>query len=163
MKSRKLSSKALFDFFSQIKQLRLEVNSLVVLQDGDTAVRWRREPYRMDTPQLLYSLSKSFTSIAVGIAWDNGYLDLNDPIVSFFPHKLPDSVSPNLSRMTIHHLLSMNAGHSIIFMPLWPRSRTGLKLFSHKMWSVSREAAIATARTPPICCRPLSSKRRGRA
>jgi CubicO group peptidase (beta-lactamase class C family) len=59
----------------------------------------------------LFSLSKSFTSIAVGIARDEGYLDLSDKVISFFSDKLPDPISDNLSQMTIHHLLSMNAGH----------------------------------------------------
>ncbi|WP_076099313.1 serine hydrolase domain-containing protein [Paenibacillus odorifer] len=33
-------------------------------------------------------------------------------MVSFFPDQLPSSISPNLAKMTIHHLLSMNTGHN---------------------------------------------------
>ncbi|GIP34468.1 serine hydrolase [Paenibacillus sp. J2TS4] len=107
----RLSSQALIEFFNRIEQLKLEVNSFILLQDGKATAQFWRPPYRKDTPQLLYSLSKSFTSIAVGIAWDNGLLDLDDKVLSFFPEKLPSHVSPNLTKMTVHHLLSMNAGH----------------------------------------------------
>lgn len=107
----RLSSKALVEFFTQIEQQKLEVNSFIVLQHGKATAKYWRPPYRKDSPQLLYSLSKSFTSIAIGIAWDNGFLDLDDKVISFFPEKRPGNMTPNLAKMTIHHLLSMNAGH----------------------------------------------------
>lgn len=106
-----LSSQALIELFAQIEQRDLRVNSFLLLQNGTVTAEYWREPYRKDTPQLLYSLSKSFTSIAVGIAWDQGLLGLDDPVISFFLDKLPGNVSPNLARMTIRHLLSMTAGH----------------------------------------------------
>ncbi|NIK70655.1 MULTISPECIES: serine hydrolase [unclassified Paenibacillus] len=106
-----LSTQALIELFAQTEQRDLQVNSFMLLQDGKVTAEYWREPYRKDTPQLLYSLSKSFTSIAVGIAWDKGLLELDEPVISFFPDKLPATVSPNLARMTIRHLLSMTAGH----------------------------------------------------
>jgi CubicO group peptidase (beta-lactamase class C family) len=107
----RLSSQALIEFFTRIEQLKLEVNSFILLQDGKVTAQFWRPPYRKDSPQLLYSLSKSFTSIAVGIAWDNGLLNLDDKVISFFSEKLPANIKPNLAKMTVHHLLSMNAGH----------------------------------------------------
>jgi CubicO group peptidase (beta-lactamase class C family) len=106
-----LSSKALLEFFAQMEQLNLDVNSFMLLQDGKATAQFWRKPYRRECIQLLFSLSKSFTSIAVGIAWDNGFMDLQDKVISFFPDKLPETISSNLEKMTIHHLLSMNTGH----------------------------------------------------
>jgi len=106
-----LASRFLLEFFEQVERLKLDVNSFMLLQDGEVVAQFWRKPYRRECPQLLYSLSKSFTSIAVGIAWDNGYLDLNDPVISFFPERVPERISTNLEKMTVHHLLSMNAGH----------------------------------------------------
>lgn len=90
--SHRLSSRALLEFFAQVERLKLDVNSFMLLQDGEVVSQFWRKPYRSECPQLLYSLSKSFTSIAVGIAWDNGYLDLNDPVISFFPERLPEHI-----------------------------------------------------------------------
>lgn len=109
--SARVSPASLLAFLDALEQLELEVNSLMLLQNGQAIMEFWRTPYRRDCPQQLYSLSKSFTSIAVGIAWDRGLLRLDDPVVSFFPDKLPSTVSTNLTRMTVHHLLSMNAGH----------------------------------------------------
>ncbi|OOC58469.1 serine hydrolase domain-containing protein [Paenibacillus ihbetae] len=106
-----LSAAAINSFFTRLEQQALEVNHFILLEDGRTAAEFYRPPYRKDCPQLLYSLSKSFTSIATGIAWDQGYLELHDPVISFFPDELPERVSPNLVKMTVHHLLSMSTGH----------------------------------------------------
>ncbi|MGO4372288.1 serine hydrolase domain-containing protein, partial [Paenibacillus sp. MCAF20] len=106
-----LSSRVLLDFLNEVERRELEVNSLVLLQDGKATTRFWRAPYRDECPQLLYSLSKSFTSIAVGIAWDEGLIRLDDTVISYFPDRSPPFVSDNLAAMTIHHLLSMNAGH----------------------------------------------------
>ncbi|KUP21480.1 serine hydrolase [Paenibacillus sp. DMB5] len=107
----RLTPRALTEFFSRIQQSGLAVNTFMLLQDGAVTAEFARAPYRVGQPQLLYSLSKSVTSIAAGIAIDEGLLKLTDTVISFFPHKLPDTISANLARMTVHHLLSMNAGH----------------------------------------------------
>ncbi|WP_042202805.1 serine hydrolase domain-containing protein [Paenibacillus camerounensis] len=107
----RLSPRTLRDFYDRLCQSGLAVNTFILMQDGEVTAAYSRPPYRLDQPQLLYSLSKSITSIAAGIAVDEGLLRLTDTVMSFFPYKLPDTISANLSRMTVHHLLSMNAGH----------------------------------------------------
>lgn len=47
---------------------------------------------------------------AVGLAIADNRLRLTDRIVSFFPEQLPDSVSENLSNITVRHLLTMTSG-----------------------------------------------------
>lgn len=61
---------------------------------------------------MLFSLSKSFTSTAAGLAVSEGRLSLDDSVVSFFPEQAPAEVSPNLAAMRVRHLLSMSTGHA---------------------------------------------------
>ena len=61
---------------------------------------------------MLYSLSKSFTSSAVGLAGAEGKLTVEDPVISFFPDKLPGDMSENLRALKIKHLLAMSVGHA---------------------------------------------------
>ncbi|WP_312148071.1 serine hydrolase domain-containing protein [Paenibacillus odorifer] len=105
-------TQALSKFYEELERSDLPVNTFMLLRKGEVITEFYRQPYRKNVPQVLFSLSKSFTSIAAGIAWDNGYFDLTDKVVSFFPDQLPSSISPNLEKMTIHHLLSMNTGHN---------------------------------------------------
>ena len=59
---------------------------------------------------MLYSLSKSFTSTAVGFAVAEGRLTVNDKVVSFFPKDLPEKVSDNLAALRVKDLLTMSVG-----------------------------------------------------
>jgi CubicO group peptidase (beta-lactamase class C family) len=68
-------------------------------------------PYRIDLPHMLFSLSKSFTSAAVGLAVAEGRLGVDDPVLRFFPRKNPRRPSSNLEAMRLRHLLAMNTGH----------------------------------------------------
>jgi CubicO group peptidase (beta-lactamase class C family) len=68
-------------------------------------------PYSADRPTLLYSVTKSFTSTAVGLVIADGLLALDDRVVDVLPDHVPDDVSEQGRRITVHHLLSMTVGH----------------------------------------------------
>jgi CubicO group peptidase (beta-lactamase class C family) len=68
-------------------------------------------PYDASSNHELYSLSKSFTSTAVGLAVAEGKLSVDDPILSFFPEESPAEPGAHLKAMRIRDLLSMSAGH----------------------------------------------------
>jgi CubicO group peptidase (beta-lactamase class C family) len=58
----------------------------------------------------LRSISKSITSLLVGIAVDRGWLgSLDAPVFSFFPEHA-DLRTPEKDRMTVRHLLTMSPG-----------------------------------------------------
>ena len=89
----------------------LELHSLMVVRRGHVAVEGWWAPYSAQRPHLLYSLSKSFTSTAVGFAVVEGCFTLDDTIVSLLPGHVPDDVDPAVATLTVHHLLSMSTGH----------------------------------------------------
>ena len=88
-------------------------HSFMLIRHGHVIAEGWWDPYRQEDVHLLYSLSKSFTSTAVGFARAEGLLTLQDKVVSFFPDDLPSQVSENLAAMTIRDLLTMNTGHEI--------------------------------------------------
>ena len=61
---------------------------------------------------MMFSLSKSFTSSAVGLAVTEGRLSVSDRVISFFPEDLPATISDNLAAMTVRDLLTMTTGHA---------------------------------------------------
>ena len=85
-----------------------DLHSVMVLQHGKVLEEHFFVP---DTAHVLHSVSKTFTSVAVGFAISEGLLHLDDKIVDLFPESLPDHVSDTLARVTIRHLLTMNSGH----------------------------------------------------
>lgn len=90
----------------------LELHSLMVLRHEKVAAEGWWAPYRADRLHLLYSLSKSFTSTAVGFAIAEGRLGLDDPVLKFFPDDAPANPSPHLRALRVRHLLTMSVGHA---------------------------------------------------
>lgn len=87
------------------------LHSFMLLRHGKVAAEGWWAPYGPQLPHMLYSLSKSFTSTAVGLAVTEGKVKLDEPVVSFFPDKVPANVPANLAAMQVRHLLTMSTGH----------------------------------------------------
>jgi CubicO group peptidase (beta-lactamase class C family) len=69
-----------------------------------------RVTYNADMVHDLRSVTKSLTSLVVGIAVDRGWIkDLDAPVLSFFP-EYGDLHSPEKDRITLRHLLMMSTG-----------------------------------------------------
>ncbi len=98
-----------------IERATKELNSLhsfMLLRHGKVAAEFWWTPYAPEHPHLLYSLSKSFTSTAVGLAISEGRFKINDPVIGFFSkERLPGEISEDLKSMTLRHLLTMSSGH----------------------------------------------------
>ncbi len=87
------------------------MNSVMVMRHGHVIAEGWWTPYRASARHSLYSLSKSFTSTAVGLAVAEGKLSVDDPVLSFFPEDAPEDPSNNLKSMRVRDLLRMSTGH----------------------------------------------------
>ena len=88
-----------------------QMHSFMLVRHGHVIAEAWWNPYDAQTPHVLYSLSKSFTSTAVGLAISEGKLSLDDPVLKFFPDEAPAEPSANLKAMRVSDLLRMNTGH----------------------------------------------------
>ena len=89
------------------------MNSFMLVRHGQVVAEGWWAPYNADSPHSLYSLSKSFTSTAVGLAIAEGKLSLDDEVLKFFPEDAPAEPSKNLKAMRISDLLRMSTGHQV--------------------------------------------------
>jgi CubicO group peptidase (beta-lactamase class C family) len=90
----------------------IELHSLMVLRHGSVvAERWW-QPYAPHTPHLLYSLSKSFTSTALGFAVTEGLVDLDATVLSYFPEFDAQITDPRSRATRVRHVASMASGHA---------------------------------------------------
>ena len=94
-----------------MESAKLEVHSMMVVKGGSVVAEEWRNGARPDVAHELWSVSKTVTMAAVGFAVKEKRLKLTDRVVSFFPDKLPQNVSQNLSDMTVRDLLTMSCGH----------------------------------------------------
>src|ERR1700693_4190956 len=72
----------------------IEMHSVMVVRHGHVVAEGWWAPYSADRPQLLYSLSKSFTSTAAAFAQAEGLLGLDDTVISHFGEYDADITDP---------------------------------------------------------------------
>jgi len=106
-----VSSAGILDFLNTVETKKLNVHSVMVLRHGQVVAEGWWAPYAANLKHTLYSLSKSFTSTAVGMAVGEGRLKVEDKVLSFFPKEAPATVSPHLAAMRVKDLLMMATGH----------------------------------------------------
>jgi CubicO group peptidase (beta-lactamase class C family) len=106
-----VSSSAVLAFVQAADQTIDSLHSFMLLRHGQVVVEGWWAPYHAEAPHALYSLSKSFTSTAVGLAISEGKLSLDDPVLGFFSEDAPAEPGANLKAMRISDLLRMATGH----------------------------------------------------
>jgi CubicO group peptidase (beta-lactamase class C family) len=110
--SQGISSTGINTFLDAIEKSKIEFHSLMIVRHGNVVAEGWWAPYAAQRKHTLYSLSKSFTSTAVGLAASEGHFKIEDPVISFFDADLPANVSKNLASMRVKDLLSMETGHA---------------------------------------------------
>jgi CubicO group peptidase (beta-lactamase class C family) len=107
----RVSSRAIAAVLDRLEEQSIECHSLMIVHRGHVIAEGWWAPYSAERPHLLYSLTKSFTSVAVGLAIGDGLLSLEDRVVDVLPDRVPTGISEQGCRITVHHLLSMTSGH----------------------------------------------------
>jgi CubicO group peptidase (beta-lactamase class C family) len=87
------------------------MHSLMVIRRGQVVAEGWWAPYAAPLRHTLYSMSKSFTSTAVGLAVAEGRLKVSDKVISFFPEETPSAPGAHLPAMKVQDLLTMTAGN----------------------------------------------------
>lgn len=106
-----VSSAALLELVNTLDQQIEGMHSLMVVRHGQVIAEGWWAPYDAEHRHVLYSLSKSFTSTAVGCAVAEGKLSIDDQLLKFFPDAAPTNASSNLKAMRVRDLLMMSTGH----------------------------------------------------
>ncbi|TWU33285.1 serine hydrolase domain-containing protein [Novipirellula artificiosorum] len=87
------------------------MHSFMLVRHGKVIAEAWWAPQSAEQPHVLWSLSKSFTSTAVGIAVAEGKLSVDDRVLELFPEDAPQNPSANLQAMRVRDLLTMSTGH----------------------------------------------------
>ena len=107
-----ISVKKVFDYVKECDENGIYIRALQVIKGNSPLIRIAFNPYDFETPMHLYSLSKSFTSTAVGICVDEGKLSPDTKMCELFADKMPAELTDALKKVTLHDLLSMQSGHT---------------------------------------------------
>lgn len=90
-----------------------DLHSLMIVRHGKVIAGYWDEGFSAYSNHVLHSVSKTFTSTAIGFAVAENRLRVTDKVISFFPDILPDTVSEWLAALEIRDLLTMTSGFDI--------------------------------------------------
>lgn len=124
-----IQSSAILQFVEAADREIRNLHSIMVLRHGVIVAEGYWDPYNVSEPHMLFSLSKSFTSTAIGMLVAEGKVSVEDLVLPYFEDVAPAEPSPNLQRMRVKHLLTMTTGHDVDPSPVvrsggreWQRS-----------------------------------------
>lgn len=95
-------------FVQETIRKKLDLYHVVVRQHGEITGTFDWRENRRDN---IHSVSKSFLSIAIGMAVDEGILRLDEKPAEIFQDRLPKHPCQNLLDMTVRDMIMMAAGH----------------------------------------------------
>jgi CubicO group peptidase (beta-lactamase class C family) len=101
----------LIDMFDKIRDDKLNIHQMVLLRDGAKIFDVYADSFGPASREEIWSISKSFTSLAIGICQDLGLLSIDDAAVRFFSSSVPNPTEAQKA-IKIRHLLTMSVGHS---------------------------------------------------
>lgn len=107
-----INSAGLENFIVALEEKVDAVHSVMVIRHGKVVAEGWWAPYRAEDQHVMYSVTKSVVSTAVGFAQQEGLLNVNDMLISYFPELTPENISENLKNMRIRDLLTMTTGHN---------------------------------------------------
>lgn len=106
-----VNGQAVESYIRKAKESGNNVRALQIIKGSELMVKVAPAPYDTDMKTLLYSLSKSYTSVACGICMDEGLLSPDTLMCELFSDKMPENLTQWHKNLTLSHLLSMQSGH----------------------------------------------------
>ena len=96
-----IPSKALERFVDKLKEQKIPVHSILMARHGHMIMEAYYQPYDKEKLHRMFSETKSYTSLGIGLLVSDGVIRLEDKICQYFPEYLPGKVHPWLEEMTI--------------------------------------------------------------
>ncbi|MDE5932174.1 MAG: beta-lactamase family protein, partial [Lachnospiraceae bacterium] len=111
-------------FIKDIQNNQWNVHGVEIYEDGRLTHQYGDTA---DTRFPIYSATKTITSIAAGMAWDQGKIDLEQPLLTYLPpeiiSQMPEEQNAVFREITIRRLLTMSVDN----FPFRPEGESYLK------------------------------------
>ena len=112
-----ISSSDVLNFIKTLDSYGLATHGFIMARGDKIFSEGYYAPYCAQSKHRMYSVSKSFIALAVGLAVEDGLLSLDDKIVDFFPEYEIDKFDENLAVATVKDHLTMRS--SMLTEPDW--------------------------------------------
>lgn len=106
-----LSSKYLLDLLKEMNRPFSPYHGIIIIKNGKKILEATRQPYERHHMHAQFSITKSWLSALIGIAQNDGLLNINEHVVDFFQDYPLPYLNSHSKELTVLHLLTMTAGY----------------------------------------------------
>ena len=103
-----VSSKSILRFIKFIEENKINLHSFMMIKDGAIIAEGYFPPFNENFLHRLYSCTKTYVAIAVGMLYTEGRVKLNDRIIDFFPEYDTPDVDDMMRECTLEDALMMS-------------------------------------------------------
>ena len=94
--------------YKLVKRLnKLHMHSFLMARGNNIFCECYWKPFDKDFNHRMYSVTKSFMSVAVGLCVQDGLIDLDKPIVEYFKDKVKIQLTDYMKKQTVREMLTM--------------------------------------------------------
>lgn len=104
-----ISSEKILDFIKTLDSYRMKTHSIIMAKGNSIVAEGYYKPFDENFLHRMYSVSKSFVAMAVGLAYTEGLLSLDDKILDYLPEYRNDTTDEGFEDVTIRNMLSMQS------------------------------------------------------
>ncbi|MBQ6333908.1 MAG: serine hydrolase [Erysipelotrichaceae bacterium] len=122
-----VSSKAILEYIENLERSQTEMHGLMIMRHGKMITQGWWAPFGPNLRHGLQSHTKTYAATAVGIAYTEGLVKLDERIIDIFPDEAPEEPSENLKLLTVRDVLCMGCGMDTMPFP----SKEWIKDFLH--------------------------------
>ncbi len=102
-----IGSAHVHEFLTHLEERGLVMHSVLLLRGEKLFGEFYWKPFDADFCHRMYSQTKSYVSIAIGLLEEEGRLALSDTVASYFPDKIDGELHPYMQAQTIRDMLTM--------------------------------------------------------
>ncbi len=102
-----ISSAKVAEFINRLIKRGMPMHSVLMMKGDKLFAEYYWAPFNKDFCHRMYSQTKSYTAVAIGLLVEEGKIDLDAPMASYFPEKIYTKLPEMLSKQTVREMLTM--------------------------------------------------------
>ncbi len=103
-----ISSQNIIKFMDELEHYGVFLHGFVIAKGHNIFAEGYRKPFEKNELHRMYSVSKTFASMAIGVLVGEGKVNLEDPVIKYFPEYDSKVMDQYVRNMKIEHLLKMS-------------------------------------------------------
>jgi len=105
-----VSSQNIKEYVEHLEKHGFATHSIVMVRHGKVFYEAYWAPFHREFKHRIYSDSKSYVSLAIGFLAQDGLIDLEQPVVSYFDKSITEGACENVKKQTVKDMLMMRTG-----------------------------------------------------